>query len=226
VQEFRTERYVALNHRRLEFLASLFLPIAGRSVLEVGAGIGDHTSFFLDRNCTVTSTDARAENVELIRRRFPTVATEVLDIEAADFTSASEFDIVYAFGILYHLRDPATGLAHMARSCRSLLLVETCVSYGWETLLHSCPEDVANATQAVTGLGCRPTRPWVHAEMRKHFAHVYAPRSQPWHEEFPLDWTQPPADPQLLTRAIFIGSRLHITHPELVETLPLKQIRR
>ncbi len=226
MREFRTERYIALNHRRLEFLASLFLPIAGCSVLEVGAGIGDHTSFFLDRGCTVTSSDARPENVQIIRSRFPAIATEVLDIEAVDFIAPGEFDVVYAFGILYHLRHPAIGLANMARSCGSLLLVETCVSYGSETLPHPCPEDASNATQAVTGQGCRPSRPWVHAEMRKHFGHVYVPVRQPWHEEFPLDWTRPPANQELLARAIFIGSRRAISHAELSETLPPRQSRR
>ena len=44
-----------MNARRLEHLAGLGLPIAGRDVLEVGAGIGDLTSAFLDRGCQVTA---------------------------------------------------------------------------------------------------------------------------------------------------------------------------
>ena len=47
--EFHTDHYLRHNQRLLEHLATLGLPIAGRTVLEVGAGIGDLTSFFLDR---------------------------------------------------------------------------------------------------------------------------------------------------------------------------------
>ena len=55
-------QYLRLNARRLEHLASLGLPIAGGEVLEVGAGIGDLTSFFLDRGCSVTAIQPRPEN--------------------------------------------------------------------------------------------------------------------------------------------------------------------
>ena len=59
---FRNPAYLRMNARRLEHLAGLGLPIAGRDVLEVGAGIGDLTSFFLDRGCQVTAIEPRAEN--------------------------------------------------------------------------------------------------------------------------------------------------------------------
>ena len=58
---FRNFQYLRMNARRLEHLASLGLPIAGREVLEVGAGIGDLTSFFLDRGCSVTAIEPRPE---------------------------------------------------------------------------------------------------------------------------------------------------------------------
>lgn len=46
---FHSYDYLRHNARRLEHLASLGLPITGRSVLEVGAGIGDHSHFYIDR---------------------------------------------------------------------------------------------------------------------------------------------------------------------------------
>lgn len=54
---FTNSHYQRINQRRLEHLASLHLPLENRSVLEVGAGIGDLTSFFLDRNCEVVITE-------------------------------------------------------------------------------------------------------------------------------------------------------------------------
>ena len=52
---FHSWHYLRHNARRLEHLASLQIPIRGKSVLEIGAGIGDHSSYYLDRGCTVTS---------------------------------------------------------------------------------------------------------------------------------------------------------------------------
>src|SRR4051794_34512299 len=64
---FRNPHYQRHNARRQEHLATLGLDIARRSVLEVGAGVGDHTTFFLDRDCNVVSVEPRAENCELFR---------------------------------------------------------------------------------------------------------------------------------------------------------------
>ncbi len=66
---FHAHFYLRHNQRRQEHLASLGLPIAGASVLEVAAGIGDHTSFFLDRGCSVLSTEARQESLAIGRIR-------------------------------------------------------------------------------------------------------------------------------------------------------------
>ena len=72
----------AINSARQQHLASLGLDLAGKKVLEVGAGIGLHTPFFLERGCEVTVTDGRAENVAEIARRLPTVRTALVDLEA------------------------------------------------------------------------------------------------------------------------------------------------
>ena len=58
-KSFRGGHYQRHNARRQEHLASLQLDLAGKRVLEVGAGIGDHTTFFLDRECTVVATEPR-----------------------------------------------------------------------------------------------------------------------------------------------------------------------
>ena len=66
--DFRTEHYLWINARRLEHLATLGLPLRGTRVLELGAGIGDLTSFFLDRDCTVLALEGRAENRAVFER--------------------------------------------------------------------------------------------------------------------------------------------------------------
>ena len=65
---FRSPQYCRHNCRRQEHLATLGLELDSKSVLELGAGVGDHTTFFLDRGCTVTSVKPRIENYRLFRK--------------------------------------------------------------------------------------------------------------------------------------------------------------
>jgi hypothetical protein len=224
--DFLNDAYQRHNRRRQEHLATLGLPLAHKSVLEFGAGVGDHTSFFLDRACTVTVTDARAENVEFIQARFPSIRTHVVDIEQDVDVPIGVHDIVYAYGLLYHLANPSAALARMAKLTGEILLLETCVSFGSESAVNSISEDVQNPTQAAHGLGCRPTRRWVFEELHRNFPHVYVTRTQPWHSEFPIDWTAtPPVNETGLYRGVFVASHTRLDNPCLSDVLLEKQAR-
>jgi hypothetical protein len=212
---------LAINRARQQHLASLGLDLEGKKVLEVGAGIGLHTPFFLGRGCTATVTDGRAENVAEIGHRLPQVQRAVVDLEADQPLDAlGRFDIVYCYGLLYHLGNPERALARMAEVCDGLLLLETAVSPGnHDELLYVRDPDYFN--QAVSGVGCRPTRLWVLNRLRLLFGHAYIPRTQPDHDDFPADWTQPPI--QLMYRSIFVGSRRPLDLPTLGTTVPAQQ---
>jgi hypothetical protein len=229
---FRSVHYARHNTRRQEHLASLGLQLHGRTVLEVGAGVGDHTTFFLDRNCTVVSVEPVAANCELFKLAMiarhqlgyePASRSTLIysDIESLDRTVNELFDIVYCYGLLYHVQNPELALETMSRRCRNLFLLETCVSFGDEEAINSTTEP-ASPSQAFHGVGCRPTRPWLFNRLKKLFANVYATRTQPAHEEFPLDWRATPR-PGRLTRAVFVGAREPIANPLLLDHLPDRQ---
>ena len=76
---FTSEHYQRHNRRRQEHLATLGLDLSGRRVLEIGAGIGDHTGFFVDRGCNITSTDGRPDCVTALGNRFPGLKTVLFD---------------------------------------------------------------------------------------------------------------------------------------------------
>ncbi len=220
---FNSLHALRTNARRQEHLASLGLPLAGKTVLEVGAGPGEHTHFFLDRGCKMLVTEVRQENLDLIRQRYPDVEARQLDLEHPPAAGDEKFDVVYCYGLLYHLSSPAGAIEFMARSCRELLLIETCVSPGQDLSVNVITEDPEEPSQAFSGKGCRPTRPWIFAELKKHFPFVYLPRTQPWHEEFPLDWTVPPKT--LLVRSVFIASRNPLANGLLAAEIPSHQTR-
>jgi hypothetical protein len=219
---FWSTHYLRHNQRRQEHLASLRLPLAGRSVLETGAGIGDHTSFFVDRGCSVVVTEAQEQNLAILRRRYPDLDVRQLDLDAPG-REPIEVDVVYSYGTLYHLEHPAEAIAWLARCARELLVLETCVAAGERAELHRFEERPGAPENAIRGHGCRPTRSWVRGELAKAFAHVYMPVTQPWHEEFPLDWSDPELFQRPLIRSIFIAARSPIENALLSTTVPLTQ---
>src|SRR5262245_1325089 len=100
---------LAINKARQDHLATLGLDLANKTVLEVGAGIGLHTQFFVDRGCAVTITDGAPTNVAAIRERYPDHDVRILDLDLpVDADSLGCFDIVYCYGTLYHLQRPDT----------------------------------------------------------------------------------------------------------------------
>jgi SAM-dependent methyltransferase len=225
VAAFHSHQYLRHNARRLEHLSSLGISVAGGSVLEVGAGIGDHSHYFLDRGCRMTITEARPANLNLLRKRYPSADVRHLDLETPVRLENAPFDIVYCYGTLYHLSRPEPAIAFLGQSCSGTLLMETCVSFGDELRVNLVREDRRNPSQACSGTGCRPTRPWVVRELKKYFEFVYLPVSQPNHEEFPVDWSRPDRHTAELSRAVFVASHAPIDSPMLSSELPYEQVR-
>lgn len=223
--DFRSNEYLRHNQRRQEHLVSLGLSLAGKTVLETGAGLGDHSTFFLDRGCSMTITEGRPASVNYLKKRFPRERVELLDLDAPrDIQAHSQ--IVYCYGTLYHLAKPAEALEYLSRNCEELLLLETCVSFGEQEEMHPVREPRSQASQAVSGFGCRPTRPWIYSQLKKHFSWVYLPVTQPWHEQFPLDWRKENPDRSgQLYRAIFVASRTALENPNLSVDIPMIQVR-
>lgn len=221
-QVFFSEGADSINTARLNHLASLGLDLIGKQVLEVGGGVGRLTGFFEARQCSVLFTDGRQDNVDQVRSQFPHRRTEVVDLETAtDLADLGKFDVVFCYGTLYHLQNPEQALRSLAPCCRELFLLETCVTPGEDLAIHLIPEDPNNPNQAVSGTGCRPTRPWVMATLRQYFDYVYVTTHQPAHADFDLDWHA--GSEKKLHRAVFVASRHPLDLPTLSAVLPDRQ---
>lgn len=221
VNEFHSRHYMIHTARRLEHLSALGLKNSNKTVLDVGAGIGDHSLFYMQRGCHVTALEPRRENCAAFRMLWP--MPDCVDIIEGGYEALEDmcktFDIVHAYGFLYHVSDPARAIELLASRCSNYMVLETCVTPGNHLDRHLVSEPKEVLTQAVEGQGCRPTRPWIHQELRKYFPFVYFTRTQPNHPEFPLDWTAEsfPAD---LTRSVFVASRLEINNHQLRPDIP------
>jgi hypothetical protein len=225
LENFQTAHYQRHNQRRQEQLATLALPISGKTVLEVGAGVGDHTHFFLDRNCKVTSTDGRTELVEIVRKRYPNITVEQWNVELSIPKSILPHQIIYCFGLLYHVQNPELFLNNIAPLTTEMLLLETCVSWGESSEINPVEEVIDDPTQSLNGKACRPTRSWIFNKLKSLFPYVYLTKTQPWHEEFPLDWTVGKNPHSPFSRSVFVASRQSIANENLSETLLMHQVR-
>lgn len=235
---FHNYAYLRNTARRLEHLATLGLDLTNRSVLELGAGVGDHTLFYLDRGCRVCALEAREDNcnalravlkhlVGLARARFAPEADIKLsccDIERIDACAPANgpFEIVHCYGLLYHIGDPEKALQAMAQRCSDILLLETQVSLSHEERLDLNQEEAVDITQSFHGPACYPSRLWLFNRLKALFPHVYLPRTQPAHDEFPLDWTSS-APKATAARSIFVASRRALNNPTLLDHLPTRQ---
>jgi SAM-dependent methyltransferase len=154
----------------LSRLANLFAHVdlerwRGMKVLEVGAGFGRFGDAFQQLGFDVTSSDGRAEYVQRMaargRRSFQ------LDLEQVTPQNLAGYDLVVAFGVLYHLKDPARLLKACGKSV-AVLLLETSVSDRLDPVLNPLPERTGwfGPDQALSGTGCRPSPSWVEATLR------------------------------------------------------------
>jgi len=120
----------AKNYR--DWMYRRLAPSIGQRILEVGAGIGNFTEMFLDRELIVPS-DKYQSCVEYLKTRLntnPKVVPLQLDLEnpAADENLADfSFDTVICLNVLEHVRDDLRALSYMhsvlAPAGRLVLLV-------------------------------------------------------------------------------------------------------
>jgi ubiquinone/menaquinone biosynthesis C-methylase UbiE len=94
---------------------------AGRSVLEIGVGLGTDHVRFARAGADLHGVDLTEHGIELVTRRLAlegrTSQLQVADAEALPFADAS-FDIVYSWGVLHHTPDTARAMSEAVRVLR------------------------------------------------------------------------------------------------------------
>jgi SAM-dependent methyltransferase len=221
VEGFDTDDAWRINDARLAHLAELGLPLERRRVLDVGSGPGHLAQFFVARGCQVTSTDARQENIDRMAELYPTHHGVVADVENFDFAPLGHFDVVFCYGLLYHLESPVRALRNLAEVCDDLFLLETMIADATTPILR-LEDEFLSANQALRGIAHRPSPAWVGMVLNRiGFEFVWTARESPEHPDYRFESRGDAAtarDGHLL-RAIFIASRTRLNNDRLLPVI-------
>jgi SAM-dependent methyltransferase len=187
VKAFDEPASIRINAARGEFMERTLDELQNlglRTAADIACGFG-HFSGILDaRGLKVTAVDGRAENIEETRRRVPSVATAVHDVEAPSLHDIGTFDFVLCYGLLYHLENPFAAVRNLGAVTGHALLVESVVVPGDETSTALYEED-HDVDQGLNYYAMIPTENWlVKALYISGFNHVYRSKRSPAHEDF------------------------------------------
>lgn len=217
VETFDTPAALEINRARMSHLDSLGLPLENKSVLDVGCGVGHLAQFFVDRNCRVVCVDGRPENVRALASRYPKLGAHVANVES-ELPTFGQYDIVFSYGLLYHLENPLAGLRSMVAACKELLLLETIVC-DHELPLVLLDDETKTFSQALCGVGSRPTPSFVVMALdRLGLPFIYAPRIPPAYPDFRFEWQNKldwRRDGHPI-RCVFVASRNALANDNLV----------
>lgn len=123
--EFGTLQYYDEVEQRKYFVEPHIPPFAdfpawsGKTVLEVGCGIGTDTINFLRNGAKLTSVDVSEESVKITKDRATKYGFDASCISASNAEELdlgdTKFDLVYSFGVIHHSPDPKKIIEQVAR---------------------------------------------------------------------------------------------------------------
>ena len=105
------------------------------TAVDVGCGLGHFSGLLNSLGFYVTGVDGRAENVQESARRFPATQFLNINVEDAQIAQLGTFDLVFCFGLLYHLENPLLAIRNLRAITKSLLLVEGLIYPGDDPIM-------------------------------------------------------------------------------------------
>ncbi|MEN2992889.1 MAG: class I SAM-dependent methyltransferase [Bacteroidia bacterium] len=214
---FDAPEAISLNKARMEMLDSLLKTLSTyvelKSALDVGAGVGYFSRFLKDRGFEVVGVEGREENVQEAQRRHPDIQFLCRNVEDPSLPDLGTFDLVLAFGILYHLENPFAAVRNIVKMTKHVLLIESAV-IGWE-----CPglllfKEGRDVDQGLTYVALFPSESCLITML--HYAgmpFIYRLKRMPDHADFKETIFRS------RSRTILLATRFELSHPAFV---PLK----
>lgn len=117
-----------------------FIRWQGKSVLEIGCGIGTDTTNFIRHGAWITAVDVSRVSVSLARRNARCTHQYTYHIEQADVQSVlftdrfnSHWDLIYSFGVLHHTPRPDLALDNLRALADADTELRIMLYYRWSS---------------------------------------------------------------------------------------------
>ncbi|HWZ99912.1 MAG TPA: class I SAM-dependent methyltransferase [Candidatus Dormibacteraeota bacterium] len=178
---FDAEHYESLNKSRAAVVATLLSqlkePLNLKTAIDIGCGLGYFSALLKSLAFDVTAVDGRQQNVEEASRRNAGITFQRCDAQSSELLQLGKFDLVFCFGLLYHLENPFLTIRYLREMTGKLLLVEG-VIYPGEDPIMGLVDEGKTEDQGLNHVAFYPTESClVKMLYRSGFSHVY--RFQP-----------------------------------------------
>jgi len=214
---FDLDHYAGLNSAREAVVRPLVREIKRslqlETALDVGCGAGYFCGVLQQEGFRVTGLDGRPENAALAESRNPGVpvfASNVEDIAVCQYGPA---DVVFCFGLLYHLENPFLAVRNLYALTGRVLMVESMCLPGNYPVMELRDECVTE-DQGLRYVAFYPSEPCLAKLLyRAGFARVYRLRGIPEHPAYRNSARQK------RSRILLVASKLDLDLPQLDHVL-------
>lgn len=226
---FNDESYTAFDKVRFEHFDTLNIDIKGKTVLELGSGIGNHTKFLYRKSPKkIITIEGRAENVDVLKKNFKSAKKVVpilhdLEKPLDDVDELKDgVDLIYNYGLLYHLKNPFQFIDDLQSIKHDKMILETCIELDGNE--NNLLEDTNSFSQSLSGTGSRPNLYRLVEKLQENYKNVFYP-TPPKHGWFDIHANPSPVlkriviicEDQILDKPIKVKSTPIVVH-ELIKT--------
>ncbi len=210
---FDSPRALEFNRARQDFIREFLSQIQSqanlRTAMDVGCGVGYFAKFLHDIGFEVVAMDARDDNVQEARKRYPQITFTTGDAEALS-DQQEPCDLVLCVGLLYHLENPFRAIRNLHALTSKVLFVEGMCSPHPEPIMELLDESTLQ-DQGLNFVAFYPSEAClVKMLYRSGFPFVYTFPQLPGH---PLYL---PSIKRKRERTMMVASKLPLSAPNFV----------
>jgi len=185
---FDQTHYDALNaargHTVRRLLPELKQRLNLKTALDLGCGLGYYAEILHSFGFEVLAVDGRAQNIEEAKRRYPHLNFQAIDAQDPALANLGKFDLVFCFGLFYHLENPFRVIRSIAEMATHLALLEGIVYPSPEPAMVLMDEN-NGVDQGLNFVAFYPSEPCLVKMLhRSGFSHCYNPDRMPAHDEY------------------------------------------
>jgi SAM-dependent methyltransferase len=215
---FDATHYEHLNSSRAAVVSELLLEfqksISLKTTVDVGCGLGFFSGLLQSLGFDVTAVDGRQGNLEEAERRHPGVAFRQFDAEDPRLRALGQFDLVFCFGLLYHLENPLLAIRNLHAMTKHLLFIEGVIFPGAEPTMALIDEEL-HEDQGLNHTAFYPTEACLIKMLyRSGFSQTYRLARQPDHPDYHSTPHSRRVRTVLLASRSPVASKLLVAMPE------------